>query len=86
MLLIDKKLVRNGSIVYNIKGLSDSRMENGPWYIFGFAANEKLMNHYIECFDALYVGMRHPYHFVMGPEQSSRLIGEYDYEWTNAKI
>lgn len=26
------------------------------------------------------------YHFVMGPEQSSRLIGEYDYEWTNAKI
>ena len=36
--------------------------------------------------EELYVGMRHPYHFVMGSEQSSRLIGEYDYEWTDAKI
>ena len=44
------------------------------------------MEHYIECFDALYVGMRHPYHFVMGPEQTARLKGEYDYEWTDAKI
>lgn len=55
-------------------------------FMYGFAANEQLLKHYIERFDALYVGMRHPFHFVMGPEQSSRLIGEYDYEWTDAKI
>ena len=55
-------------------------------FMYGFAANEQLMKHYIERFGALYVGMRHPFHFVMGPEQSSRLIGEYDYEWTDAKI
>jgi phosphatidylethanolamine-binding protein (PEBP) family uncharacterized protein len=47
----------------------------------GFAANEKLLKHYQDRFQAEYLGMLHQYQFFIGEEQSKNLLEVYHYEW-----
>ena len=54
--------------------------------MYGFAANEKLLKHYQERFSATFIGILHPYHFVICTESAKKIQEEYDYEWTDAKI
>ena len=49
--------------------------------VFGFAANEDLLLHYIEKFEAEYIGIAHEYHFVIFEEEAKKLLEVYDYEW-----
>ncbi|MCL2254498.1 MAG: hypothetical protein FWC09_08650 [Lachnospiraceae bacterium] len=49
--------------------------------LHGFAANEKLLNHYREKFHAEYLGMLHQYQFFIGEENSKNLLEVYHYEW-----
>ena len=66
---------------------ADKSFEYGyDGFMYGYAANEKLLRHYMDRFNVLFVGIRHPYHFVIDPPQAERIRGEYDYEWTDAKI
>lgn len=55
-------------------------------YVHGFAANEVLLNHYIETFHAEYIGIRHPFQFMIDDISAKELREVYDYEWTDAKI
>ena len=49
--------------------------------VYGFAANEELLQHYMDVFNAQYIGTRHRYHFWI-PEQYALMIKEvYKYEW-----
>ena len=50
----------------------------------GFAANEELLNHYIEIFGAEYLGMLHQYQFFINEEQAKKLLEVYHYEWNEA--
>jgi len=50
--------------------------------ISGFAADEDLMNHYINVFNAEPICMLHPYQFFIPDEEGSKLCEVYDYEWT----
>lgn len=51
--------------------------------ISGFAANQKLMEHYCQVFKAEAICMLHPYQIFI-PEESGKYIREvYDYEWTD---
>ena len=47
----------------------------------GFAADEKLLNHYINMFDAEYLGMLHRYQFFIDENSASKLLEVYSYEW-----
>ena len=49
--------------------------------VYGFAANEKLLEHYLHVFNGEYIGILHKYHFWI-PEESALKIKEvYQYEW-----
>lgn len=49
--------------------------------VYGFAANEELLNHYLRTFNGEYIGILHKYHFWI-PEESAKLLLEvYHYEW-----
>ncbi|MCM1385964.1 MAG: hypothetical protein NC231_01440 [Bacillus sp. (in: Bacteria)] len=47
----------------------------------GFAANEELLEHYIDVFHAEYLGMLHQYQFFIDEEQAKQLLEVYHYEW-----
>jgi hypothetical protein len=49
--------------------------------IHGFAANEELLRHYMDVFQAEYLGMLHQYQFFIDEEQSKNLLEVYHYEW-----
>lgn len=47
----------------------------------GFAANEELLNHYINSFGAEYLGMLHQFQFFIDESAAKRLMEVYSYEW-----
>lgn len=47
----------------------------------GFAANQKLLEHYIDMFHAEYLGMLHQYQFFIDEVQAQNLLEVYHYEW-----
>ena len=49
--------------------------------VHGFAANQKLLQHYIEKFNAEYLGMLHQYQFFIDEENAKKLVEVYTYEW-----
>lgn len=66
---------------------ADKSVEYGyEGFIHGFAANEDLLKHYIKSFNGSYIGMRHPYQFMIDNVNSQKIREVYDYEWTDAKI
>lgn len=50
----------------------------------GFAANRRLLEHYIEVFSAEYLGMLHQYQFFIDENKAQKLLEVYSYEWHNA--
>lgn len=47
----------------------------------GFAADQKLLEHYMSMFHAEYLGMLHQYQFFIDEEQARLLLEVYHYEW-----
>ncbi len=54
--------------------------------IFGFAANEKLLQHYVGKLGATEIRMLHKYHFGIFEEESRELMEVYRYDWTDDEI
>lgn len=50
-------------------------------YMHGFAANKKVLEHYIDKLGATYLGMLHPYHFAIDEKAAKKLLEVYSYEW-----
>lgn len=65
----------------------DKSFDNGyEGVICGFAANQKLLQHYVDRLYAEPICMLHEYQFMID-EESARLIREeYTYEWTTEQI
>lgn len=55
-------------------------------YMYGFAANQDLLDHYIKAFDGEFIGMLHPYQFAISEESSIKIREVYDYEWTDEEV
>ncbi len=55
-------------------------------YMYGFAANQKLLLHYQNNFNAEYLGILHPYHFLIDDVNAKKIVEVYDYEWTETSI
>ena len=47
----------------------------------GFALNKELLEHYIETFNAEFLGMLHDYQFFIDEENAKKLLEVYNYEW-----
>ena len=49
--------------------------------VYGFAANEELLNHYLKVFNGEYIGVLHKYHFWIPEKSALKLLEVYHYEW-----
>lgn len=49
--------------------------------LYGFAANQKLLSHYMEKFNAEYLGIVHQYQFMINEYYAQQLLEVYHYEW-----
>ena len=47
----------------------------------GFAANRELVEHYIEAFGAVHLGLLHTYQILIEEDAAKRLLEVYTYEW-----
>ena len=47
----------------------------------GFALNKELLEHYIETFNAEFLGMLHDYQFFIKEINAKKLLEVYNYEW-----
>lgn len=54
--------------------------------IYGFAANQTLLDHYMKVFNGEYIGMLHPYQFAIDEVNAHKIMEVYDYEWTDEQI
>ncbi|MCQ2510142.1 MAG: hypothetical protein MJ116_06725 [Lachnospiraceae bacterium] len=55
-------------------------------FMYGFAADQKLLDHYINAFKGEYIGMLHPYQFAIDERSAVNIMEVYDYEWTDEEI
>ncbi len=55
-------------------------------YLYGYAANKELLQHYTRDFGAVHVGILHQFHFIIEPIASKKLMEVYDYEWSSNQI
>ncbi len=55
-------------------------------YLYGFAANQELLKHYVTVFNAEAIGILHPYQFAIDETNALEIMEVYDYEWTDEKI
>ncbi len=44
-------------------------------------ADEKLLFHYIETFNAEYLGILHKYQFIIDEKNAQKILEVYNYEW-----
>lgn len=54
--------------------------------VYGFAANEELLNHYVEKLGAIPIRILHKNHFVIADESAQKIEEVYDYDWTEQEI
>lgn len=47
----------------------------------GFALNKELLEHYMEKFNAEFLGMLHDYQFFINENDAKKLLEVYNYEW-----
>ena len=47
----------------------------------GFALNKDLLEHYMETFNAEFLGMLHDYQFFINENDAKKLLEVYNYEW-----
>lgn len=50
---------------------------------YGFAANKELLDHYMEKFNAEFLGQLHQYQFFVNEIQGRKLREVYNYEWNS---
>ena len=54
--------------------------------IYGFAANEKILNHYIDKLGAVFIGILHPFQFIIYSDAMSNIISTSTYADTEDEI
>lgn len=61
---------------------SEKSLEYGhEGYIYGYASDEKILNHYIDMFKAVHMPIQNKYQFIINEEASRKIREVYDYEW-----
>ena len=71
-----KKYEGVGACLFSIAAYQSVKRGYGG-YIYGCAANEKLLHYYENAYDAEFFGIVHPYHFVCNGKASRALLEVY---------
>lgn len=61
--------------------VEQSVLNGGDGTIYGYATNQKVLNHYIEVFGALHFPRVHEYQFLIEGEASDNLLERYTFDW-----
>lgn len=48
--------------------------------------DKDILQHYVEVFDAIVIGIMHPYHFVIEEENARKIKEVYKYEWSDEEL
>ena len=51
--------------------------------LHGYAANRELLEHYINTFNAIFLGMLHNFQFMIEENEAVKLLEVYNYEWNS---
>ena len=54
--------------------------------LYGFAANKALLKHYIQAFGGEYIGVLHPYQFIISEDNATKISEVYDYGYVDEEI
>ena len=54
--------------------------------ITGFASSEEKLKHYIKWFDAIPIGILHPYHLAIAGEAARKVVETYEYHWSDDQL
>ncbi len=55
-------------------------------YVYGFAANKELLDHYVQVFNGEAIGVLHPYQFAIDESNAKKIMEVYDYDWTDEEV
>lgn len=89
---LNNKLLTETPAYYGIGGhlfaiASQRSMEEGfDGVMTGYAANQELLEHYCSVFHAEFLGILHPYQFIIDDVESAKIREVYDYAWTDEII
>ena len=84
---------RNGSKLYEEVGehlfaiainVSEQRGHGGC--VHAIAMDKDILQHYVEVFDAIVIGIMHPYHFVIEEENTRKIKEVYKDEWSDEEL
>ena len=54
--------------------------------VFGFVADEELLEHYVKDLGAEPICMLHPFHFGIFDDEMKKIMEVYTYEWTDEQL
>ena len=74
-----------GGHLFAIAG-SESNKAGFGGAIYGYAANQKVLEHYMEKMNATHVGILHPYQFCVFEDEMQVIINTYTYAYSGEEI
>lgn len=54
--------------------------------VYGYAASQEVLNHYIERLNAIHIGVLHPYQFGVFENEMKEILSTYTYVYTGEEI
>lgn len=54
--------------------------------VHAVAMDNEILKHYVDVFDAIVVGIMHPFHFVIEEESAKKIMEVYKYEWSDDEL
>ncbi len=54
--------------------------------VHAVAMDKEILKHYVDVFDAIVVGIMHPFHFVIEEESAKKIMEVYKYEWSDDEL
>ena len=54
--------------------------------VHAIAMDKDILQHYVDMFDAIVVGIMHPFHFVIEEESAKKIMEVYKYEWSDEEL
>lgn len=73
------------NVMFAIAG-SESMKAGFGGAIYGYAANQQVLEHYVEKMKATHVGVLHPYQFCVFENEMQEIIKTYTYAYSGEEI
>ena len=89
----ENNIWRNGSKLYDGVGghlfaiaINISMQRGHDGCVHAIAMDKDILQHYIDTFGAMVIGILHPFHFTIEEESAKKIMEIYKYEWSNEEF